>query len=78
MSLEKMGELVLRYGVPFGYICKVFNDDEYISTPCLLYISMCDESFQTRFYLPRHPFIETLLWIIHKFIPMYGKLLIIF
>lgn len=42
---EKMNELVLRYEVLSGYVCKVPTANEYVSTSSPLEISVCKESF---------------------------------
>lgn len=49
MTIERMSELASRYEVPFDYIYKIIAVNAYISTPSLLEIGMCEESFQAKF-----------------------------
>lgn len=59
ICLERMHQLVLRYGVTSKYVHMITNDIKYISTPSLLEIKVYEESFQVGFHLPMHLFIET-------------------
>lgn len=57
ITVERMSELVLRYKMPSGYICKILAINEHGSTPGPLKIGVCKESFRARFCVPIHPFI---------------------
>lgn len=61
ISLKRMQKLVLRYGVPLGYVYKVFNDDMHISTLGPLKVVMYEDRFCARFHLRMHHFIKTFL-----------------
>lgn len=61
MTIKKMSELVSRYEVPTGYVCKIPADSKCISIPSPLEIGVCEESFRAEFRVPIHPFIEGFL-----------------
>lgn len=61
MNAERIEELVLRYGVPSNYICRIPSIDEYGSMPGPLEIGMCEEIFKVGFRILIHAFIEELL-----------------
>lgn len=61
-----MSELVSRYGLPSGYICKIPIISEHIFTLSPTVISVCKESFWAGFYVPIHTFIE-------EFLDRYGS-----
>lgn len=49
MTIKRMDELVLRYGMPPNYIYKVPTISEYVSTPGSLEIGMCKDTFRVKF-----------------------------
>lgn len=45
MTTQRMNELVIRYRVPLGYVCRIWTVSEYVSRPGPLEIRVCEESF---------------------------------
>lgn len=45
MTIERMNELVMRYGVPSRHISRILTVSEYVSTLGTLKIGVCKESF---------------------------------
>lgn len=64
-----MGELMSSYGIPSEYVHRIPSDDEYISTPDPLGVTVCEKIFWVRFHLPFRPFIERLL-VMYGLVPI--------
>lgn len=61
MTSERIKELVSWYEVPLRYACRLLGDDGCISFPGPMKVAVYEGTFQARFLLPLHPFIERLL-----------------
>lgn len=60
ITVEKMEELVLRYGIPPSYVCIVPTISEYVPMPGSLKIGVCKETFPARLWVFNHLFVEEL------------------
>lgn len=45
MAIKRMNELLMRYGVPSRYVCRLPTTGEYVSILGTLEIGVCEESF---------------------------------
>lgn len=45
ISIQRMHDLVSRYGISLSYMYRIPSDGKYISVPGPLKFSICDESF---------------------------------
>lgn len=50
-----------RYEVPLEFMYRLLSDGKCISCPGPIEVVVYKETFQARFHLPFHPFIERLL-----------------
>lgn len=48
-TVERISELLSRYGVPSEYVYRISITNEYVSTLGLLKIGVCEESFWAKF-----------------------------
>lgn len=58
---ERMTKIMLRYGVPLEFLCRLQGDSECIFYLGPMEVAVCEEMFRVRFFLPLHPFIKWLL-----------------
>lgn len=58
---KQMADIVLRYGVPNEFVCRLPSDDKSISCASPIELFVCDETFKAGFCLLLNPFIKCLL-----------------
>lgn len=62
-------KIMLNYGMPHEFMCKVPNDTKCISCPNPIELVVCEETFKVGFCLPLYPFVECLLTR-HRLVPV--------
>lgn len=62
MTIDRMNDLVSRYGVSPSYICRVPSISEYMFMPSFSEIGMYEETFRVMFKILVCPFFEEFLY----------------
>lgn len=51
-----LGKIISWYHILLGFVYRVPNSDEFISTPSPLKVAFCEKAFKFRLRIPLHPF----------------------